>query len=129
MPKTAIQMVMEARAKLDNISPQAAAAELEAGGVVVLDVREPVEWEQYIPGAIQVPRGVLESSADPTSPRHRAELDPASRVIVYCRSGARSALAGVTLQELGFQNVANLDGGFTAWKEAGMPIADHHEGM
>ena len=129
MAKTAVQMVMEARARLENISPQDAAAEVHAGGVVVLDVREPVEWEQFIPGAVQVPRGVLEAAADPTSPRHKPELDPARRVIVYCRSGARSALAGVTLQELGFEHVANLDGGFSAWKEAGLPIEDHHEGF
>jgi rhodanese-related sulfurtransferase len=128
MPKTAAQMVMEARAQLDNISALEAMTEVEAGGVVVLDVREPVEWEQHIPGALQVPRGVLEAAADPTSPRHKPELDPAGRVIVYCRSGARSALAGATLKELGFERVANLDGGFTAWKGAGLPVVDHHEG-
>ena len=75
---------------------------------------------------MQVPRGLLEFAADPASPRHKPELDPARRVIVYCRSGTRAALATLTLKTLGFENVANLDGGFTAWKEAGLPTDEHH---
>jgi len=85
-----------------------------------------VEWEQHIAGAVQVPRGVLEFVADPTSPRHKAELDPARRVIVYCRSGGRGALAALTLKSMGFEDVANLDGGFNAWREAGPPTDEHH---
>ena len=96
---------------------------------MALDVREPVEWEHYIAGALQIPRGVLEAQADPTSPRHNATLDPTGRVIVYCRSGARAALAAVTLQILGYTNVANLDGGLAAWQSAGLPVAEHHEGL
>ena len=76
-----------------------------------------------------MPRGLLEAAADPASPRHLPALDPTRRVIVYCRSGARAALAGATLKELGYEDVANLDGGITAWKDAGLPIAEHHEGM
>ena len=67
--------------------------------------------------------------ADPASPRHNPELDPARRVIVYCRSGTRAALATLTLKTLGFENVANLEGGFTAWKEAGLPTAEHHSDL
>ncbi len=69
---------------------------------------------------------LLEFVADPASPRHNAELDPTRRVIVYCRSGTRAALAGLTLKTLGYEHVANLDGGFTAWKEAGLPTDEHH---
>ncbi len=129
MAMTAAQMVTEARAKIENVSPKDALAEIAAGRSIALDVREPVEWEDHIAGAVQVPRGMLEFAADPTSPRHRPELDPARRVIVYCRSGARAVLAGVTLKTLGFADVANLDGGITAWKAAGLPLAEHHEGM
>ena len=78
---------------------------------------------------MQVPRGLLEFAADPASPRHTAELDPARRVIVYCRSGARAALAAVTLKTMGYENVANLEGGFSAWQEAGLPTAEHHDGL
>ena len=67
--------------------------------------------------------------ADPTSPRHNPSLDPARRVIVFCRSGVRAALAGETLVKLGFADVANMTGGFTAWKDAGLPTSDHHDGL
>ncbi len=99
------------------------------GTAVFLDVREPVEWEEHIEGAVQVPRGVLEFQADPASPRHDVALDPGRRVIVFCRSGSRATLAGETLVRLGFTDVANLDGGFAAWKEAGLPTVAHHDGL
>ena len=126
MAKTAMEMVLEAKAQVENVSPKQAFEEFKASKAVLLDVREPVEWESHIEGAVQVPRGLLEFAADPTSPRHKAELDPARRVIVFCRSGARSSLAAYTLKTMGFEKVANLDGGFNAWKEAGLPISEHH---
>jgi rhodanese-related sulfurtransferase len=129
MARTALELVAEARNQIDDVSPDDAFAEIAAGRAVALDIREPVEWEHHIAGAVQVPRGLLEFAADPTSPRHKPELDPARRVIVYCRSGARAVLAGVTLKTLGFADVANLGGGITAWKAAGLPLAEHHEGM
>jgi rhodanese-related sulfurtransferase len=126
MPKTVAELLAEAHAQIENLAPQDAAREIASGAAVVLDIREPVEWEQYIGGAVQVPRGLLEFAADPTSPRHKVELDPSRRVIVYCRSGARSSLAAVTLQTMGYTDVANLEGGINAWKEAGLPLAEHH---
>jgi len=129
MAKTAVDLVTEARVGLENISPSDTQAELAAGKAVLLDIREPVEWSEHIGGAVQVPRGLLEFAADPTSPRHKVELDPARRVIVYCRSGVRAALAASTLKTLGYADVANLEGGITAWKQAGLPILDHHEGL
>ncbi len=129
MAKTALQMVMEASAKIGHVTPSEAQAEIAGGSATVLDIREPTEWEHHIAGAVQVPRGLLEAAADPTSPRHLPALDPTRRVIVYCRSGARAALAGATLKELGYEDVANLDGGIAAWKDAGLPIAEHHEGV
>ncbi len=129
MSKTVAELVAEAMAQVENVAPQDAAAEAAAGGAVFLDVREPVEWEHHIAGAVQVPRGILEWVADPSSPRHSAELDPARRVIVYCRSGHRAALAAATLKALGYENVANLEGGFGAWQEAGLPASEHHDGI
>lgn len=129
MSKTVAELVAEAMAQVENVAPQDAAAEAAAGGAVFLDVREPVEWEHHIAGAVQVPRGILEWVADPSSPRHSAELDPARRVIVYCRSGHRAALAAATLKALGYENVANLEGGFGAWQEAGLPSNEHHDGL
>ena len=129
MSKTVATLVAEAKAQVESISPQEASAEVTCGGAVLLDVREPVEWEHHIGGAVQVPRGLLEFAADPASPKHKPELDPAGRVIVYCRSGARASLACVTLKDMGFENVANLEGGFGAWQEAGLPVNEHHDGI
>jgi rhodanese-related sulfurtransferase len=129
MPKTVAELVGEANARVQSISPQDAAAEAALGKAVLLDVPEPVEWEHHIAGAVQVPRGVLEFMADPASPRHKPELDPARRVIVYCRSGHRAALAAATLKDMGFENVANLTGGISAWQEAGLPTTEHHDGL
>ena len=106
-----------ARAQVENIAPKQAYDELSTGNAVALDIREAVEWEHHIEGAVQVPRGLLEFAADPASPATAPELDPHRRVIVYCRSGGRGALAGATLKTLGFENVANLDGGFNAWRK------------
>jgi rhodanese-related sulfurtransferase len=127
--KTVAEMIAEANAQIETVSPKDAAAEAISGSAVLLDVREPVEWEHHIAGAVQVPRGLLEFAADPTSLRHKEELDPAGRVIVYCRSGARAALACATLKTLGYENVANLEGGIGAWQEAGLPIDEHHDGF
>ena len=119
-------MVGEANAQVEHVSAKDAADEVASGQAVLLDVREPVEWEQHIAGSVQVPRGLLEFVADPASPKHKAELDPTGRVIVYCRSGTRGALAALTLKTLGYAHVANLDGGFNAWKDAGLPAEEHH---
>ena len=128
MSKTVAEMVGEARARVETVSPKDASVEGVSEGVVFLDVREPVEWEHHIEGAVQVPRGLLEFAADPASPKHKPELDPAGRVIVYCRSGVRAALACATLLDMGYANVANLEGGFAAWQEAGLPSNEHHDG-
>ena len=129
MTRTVAEMIGEAKAQVEAVSPKDAAGEVAAGAAVFLDVREPVEWEHHIAGAVQVPRGLLEFAADPTSPRYKLELDPAGRVIVYCRSGARAALACETLKAMGYENVANLEGGFGAWQKAGLPVNEHHDGL
>ena len=129
MSKTVAEMIAEAKAQIESVSPKDAAAEAASGNAVLLDVREPVEWEHHIAGAVQVPRGLLEFVADSASPKHRPELDAAGRVIVYCRSGARASLACATLKTMGFENVANLVGGFGAWQEAGLPATEHHDGI
>lgn len=121
--KTATQLIQEARQRVQNLTVDQVAEELAQGTVVLVDVREPGEWAAgRIPGATHVPRGLLEVSADPTSPAHKRELDPHQRVILYCASGGRSALSADTLQNMGYTNVAHLDGGFKAWSAAGRPV-------
>jgi rhodanese-related sulfurtransferase len=125
--KTAAQLVQEAKAQLENLSPQQVASDLAKGNVLLVDIREPDEREQngFIEGAVSAPRGMLEFYADPTSPYHRQELDPQKRVILQCASGGRSALAAMTLKQLGYSNVAHLDGGLKAWTEAGQKVSKH----
>ena len=126
MVKSVVEMIGEARAQIEFVTPEAVSKELAAGGPIIIDVREPVEWERHIEGALQVPRGLLEFVVDPASPRHNPGLEPTRRVIVYCASGARAALAAFTLKNMGYENVANMDGGFKGWVAAGLPTAEHH---
>ena len=120
--KTAAQMVQEAKQRVENLTVEQVAAELDQGNALLVDIREPNEREQGgIPGATSAPRGMLEFWADPTSAYHRSEFDPSRRIILHCASGGRSALAADTLQQMGYTNVAHLDGGFNAWATAGRP--------
>ena len=126
MVKSVVEMIGAARAEIELVSPEAVMEELTTGEPVLVDIREPIEWEQHIAGALQVPRGLIEFVADPESPRHNADLGPTRRVIVYCASGARAALATLTLQNMGYENVANLEGGLKGWIAAGLPVVEHH---
>lgn len=122
MPKSAAELVAEAKQRVENLTPDDVEREMAAGAVVV-DLRESEELAGgRIPGAVHVSRGMLEFRADPTSPYHDAALDPSARVILHCAAGGRSALAAVTLKEMGYDNVAHLDGGFGAWQGAGKPV-------
>jgi rhodanese-related sulfurtransferase len=124
MAKTAADLVREARARAENLPVEKVAAEIAAGDVLLVDLREAEERREHgaIPGAVHVPRGMLEFVADPASPYHRAGFDPDRRVILHCASGGRSALGAATLRELGYARVAHLEGGFKAWKEAGRTV-------
>lgn len=122
--KTAAQLVQEAKANTENLTPEQVQAEMATGKATLVDVRDaPERANGSIPGAVHASRGMLEFYADPASPYHKAELDPESRVILHCASGGRSALAVQTLKALGYKNVAHLDGGITAWKAAGKPLS------
>ncbi len=126
MVKSVVEMIGEARAQIELVSPEVVSNELAASDPILLDIREPIEWERHIEGALQVPRGLLEFVVDPASPRYNPEFEPTRRVIVYCASGARAALATLTLENMGYENVANMDGGFRAWIAAGLPTTEHH---
>ncbi|WP_218010947.1 rhodanese-like domain-containing protein [Herbidospora mongoliensis] len=126
MSESVKDLIAQARAGINNMSAEEVAKAVDAGDVTLVDLREPgeVEKEGTIPGAVLAPRGMLEFYADPGSPYHRAEFDPARATILFCASGGRSALAAHTLQTLGYQDVAHLDGGLKAWKDAGRPITN-----
>jgi rhodanese-related sulfurtransferase len=122
------EMVAEARGRVREITPQDVMQHLEGGEeVLVLDVREPHEFAQgHLPGAVNVPRGLLELKADADSP----VADPAvaekrdAQVVTYCLKapGARSLFAADTLAKMGFTNVAAMSAGLNGWTEAGLPI-------
>jgi len=121
--KTVEQMVEEAKGRIENLSIGQLQAELAGGDVQLLDIRDVRERQAlgWIPGALHVPRGMLEFWVDPTSPYYRGRVDPEKRIVLYCAAGGRSALAADVLREMGFPNVAHLEVGFNGWSAAGMP--------
>jgi rhodanese-related sulfurtransferase len=124
--KTAAELVAEAKSRTENLTPDDVAREMAEEDAVLIDLREPEERAQNgtIPGAIHAPRGMLEFYVDPANPYHRPEFDPNRRTILHCASGGRSALAADTLRQLGYSNVAHLDGGINAWKETGHEVEE-----
>ena len=128
MTKTAADLVAAARAQVRELAP--AQAQSQLGRCVLIDVREPAEFASgHIRGAANIPRGVLEFQVD-AHPAVANVVDPAlshkeQPVLVYCRTGGRAALAACALQELGFTNVCSIEGGITAWIDAGLPLDAH----
>lgn len=124
--KSATDLVKEAKQQIENLTPSQVKEELEKGNVTLIDIRENEELKQNgkIPGSVQASRGMLEFYADPSLPYHKPEFNKDNRIILHCASGGRSALATATLKQMGYENVAHLDGGFKAWKEAGLPVTE-----
>lgn len=122
--RTAADLVAEAKSRVSNLTVDEVAAELDSGEALLVDLRESDERESQgaIPGAVHAPRGMIEFWADPSSPYHREEFDPQRRIIFHCASGGRSALVADSLQNMGYTNIAHLDGGLNAWKEANKPV-------
>lgn len=121
--RTVQQMLEEAHAAVPKITPEEAKGLVGRADVVFLDVREPneVATSGKVPGALAIPRGLVEFRADPASPLHDAAFDRAKTVVAYCASGGRSALVLKTLKDMGYENVRNL-GGFKGWVDAGGAI-------
>ena len=116
-------LLEDANQAVGRVSPADARAMMEKEGAVVVDVRDSAEVEKSgkVPGALLISRGMLEFKADAETPYHEPQLQKDRPIIVYCGSGGRSALAGKTLKDFGYQKVFNL-GGFKDWVEAGMPV-------
>jgi rhodanese-related sulfurtransferase len=113
-PKTATDLINEAKARIREVTPKDV-REMRARGdsAVLLDVREPNEWNLgHLPGAMHIPRGTLETKVEAAIPRDR-------KVVIYCASGNRSALAADTLQQMGYGDVVSMSGGFTGWAQSG----------
>ena len=114
------QLLAEANAVIETVSVQDLAYLMEDSEAILVDVRELVERESdgAIPGSIHVSRGMLEFKADPDSPVYENDLNPDDRLILYCGTGGRSALAAKTLFDMGYRDVSSLAGGYAAWRAA-----------
>ena len=120
------QMVDEAKARIRTVSPAEARSRHGRDDVVFVDLRDvrELEREGMIPGAFHCPRGMLEFWIDPESPYFKDVFGSGKEFVFYCNASWRSALAADTAQQMGLPRVAELDGGFTAWKAAGYPVAE-----
>lgn len=124
MAKTFKDFVAEGNAAISTISVGDAKALVGSSDHLFLDVREGGEVAKgMIPGAVHAPRGLLEFQACPTCPMHNPAIDGTKNLVVYCGSGGRSALAGKTLTELGYENVSHIAGGFGAWVQDGGEVS------
>jgi rhodanese-related sulfurtransferase len=121
---TVDDLLAAARARLDRLDPEEARAALDDGAVLI-DIRADSQRAEdgVVPEARFVPRNVLEWRLDPASDHRDPELaDPDSQVILMCNEGYQSSLAASTLHELGITRATDLDGGFQAWRAAGLPV-------
>lgn len=116
-------LMQAANSVVQRIAPADAMEMIKSGNAVVVDVRDSAEVEATgkVPGALTISRGMLEFKADADTPYHEPKLQKDKPVILYCASGGRSALAGKTLRDFGYQKVFNL-GAFKDWAEAGLPV-------
>ena len=126
MHKTVKSMVDEAMDCITTFSVEEAQDLHGRDDVQFIDIRDvrELEREGVIPGAFHAPRGMLEFWVDPESPYFKPVFAPGKRFVLFCAAGWRSALATKTLQDMGLPAVGHVDGGFTAWKAAGAPVAE-----
>ncbi|MCB1366253.1 MAG: rhodanese-like domain-containing protein [Rhodobacteraceae bacterium] len=122
--KPVSQLVEEARAEITIIPTAEAIAMLGREDVLFVDIRDvrELDREGRIPGAFHAPRGMLEFWVDPASPYHKPPLSDGRQKVLFCASAWRSALSVRALQDMGVENVFDLEGGFSAWKKAGGPV-------
>jgi rhodanese-related sulfurtransferase len=120
------ELIAQAMAQIETVSLLKAQDLLGDSNTVFIDIRDvrELEREGMIPNAMHAPRGMLEFWVDPESPYYKPIFGEGKRLILYCASAWRSALATETLQRMGVPNVSHLEGGFSAWKKAELPTVD-----
>ena len=117
-------LIARAKSEIEECDLSNVEKAIQDGSHLIVDVREPEEFSLgHLVGAINVPRGVLEFRTDPSYPGAIPKLsDKATKIILYCRSGGRSALAAQSLGQLGYKAVVSMAGGFMAWEETKLPV-------
>jgi rhodanese-related sulfurtransferase len=117
-------LIEAAEREIETLDVAAARALLGNEDVVFVDLRDIRELtrEGRIPGSFHAPRGMLEFWVDPESPYHKEVFSKGHRLVFYCQSGWRSALATQAVQAMGLERVCHVGGGFIAWKQSGAPV-------
>ena len=120
------ELITSAMAQIETVPLEEAQQLLGDPNTVFVDIRDvrELEREGMIPNALHAPRGMLEFWVDPDSPYFKPIFGEGKRLILYCASAWRSALATETLQKMGLPEVCHLEGGFTAWKKADLPTQE-----
>lgn len=115
--KSGTDLINEAKQRIREVTPQEASAIFQRkDDTIFLDVREPNEWNLgRIPGALHVPRGILETTIERRVPREKS-------IVVYCAGGNRSALAADSLKQMGYEKVSSIKSGFRGWVEGGHDV-------
>ena len=123
--KSSKELVYEANRTIKVMSSAEVKSAYEKGDITLIDVRDVRElWKEgAIKNSIHIPRGMLEFWLDPQSSYYQEKkIGDMKNIVLYCALGFRSALATKALKEMGFQNVANVDGGFESLKNIGLPV-------
>lgn len=123
--KSVKEMVKAAKAEIKHISVAEATARMNDDDFQLVDIRDVRELNRdgRVPGAFHAPRGMLEFWVSPDSPYFKEFFaDESKTYVFFCAAAARSSLAVKTLQDMGMENIAEMDGGFAGWREAGGPI-------
>jgi rhodanese-related sulfurtransferase len=122
--KSAKDLVAQANSRVKTVPVQEAMTLLNDPDTVFVDLRDTSELQRdgKIPGAVHVNRGMLEFTLDPSLPYHNPVFSSGKKVLFYCASGGRSALAADTAQNMGLERVSHLGGGFKGWKEGNGPV-------
>jgi rhodanese-related sulfurtransferase len=120
------ELIAHAMTQIETVPLEKAQDLLDDSDTVFVDIRDirELEREGMIPNAMHAPRGMLEFWVDPDSPYYKPIFGEGKRLVLYCASAWRSALATETLQRMGVPNVSHLEGGFSAWKKAQLPTVD-----
>ncbi|MFT3804804.1 MAG: rhodanese-like domain-containing protein [Burkholderiaceae bacterium] len=128
--KSSKQLIAEARQQIRTLTLDEAKAKYEDPNVIFVDIRDVRELEHngMIPNAFHAPRGMLEFWVDPDSPYFKPIFGSGKEFVLYCQSAWRSSLATLALQQMGLAPVSHIEGGFNAWKEAGLPVGERPRG-